>query len=172
MSKKVKGVKKLNKVVSAQLKPFGISKAKLGAEYSYTFADKSVRFTIAEGVEDELFKEFVLERFNYHISSDFIFSLLHEVGHHKTDKIISDDIFAICAREKVDIDKRLQATEDDNEAEIRKINYQYFNLPDEFLATAWAVNYAKKHPKKCAKMWRKCEKALHKFYAKNLTEVD
>ena len=43
---KVKGMKKLCKAVSAQLKPFGISKAVLSTEYSYVFADGSVTFNI------------------------------------------------------------------------------------------------------------------------------
>jgi hypothetical protein len=72
--------------------------------------------------------------------------------------------------EKKLIDEEMQSAETREDA--RRIEWKYFNLPDEILATAWAVNYARKHPKKCAKMWRKCEKALHKFYAKNLTEVD
>lgn len=167
---KVKGVKKLNKVVSAQLKPFGISKARLGKEYSYIFSNDSVTFTIKEDLGDELFKEFVLERFNYTIDNNFIFSLLHEVGHHKTDDDINQRVYDFCMKEKELIDKEMQSAETREDA--RRIEWKYFNLPDEILATAWAVNYARKHPKKCAKMWRKCEKALHRFYAKNLTEVE
>ena len=42
---KVKGLKKLNKAVSAQLAPFGISKAVCTNEFAYYFGDNKVTFS-------------------------------------------------------------------------------------------------------------------------------
>ena len=44
-------------------------------------------------------------------------------------------------------------------------------LPDEIIATAWAVNYAKQHPQKIRKMHNAILNALMEFYTiNNLTE--
>ena len=41
------------------------------------------------------------------------------------------------------------------------------NLTDEKMATAWAVEYARKHPKKIKKMWHKIYPAIIEFYETN-----
>ena len=164
---KVKGTKKLCKAVSAQLKPFGISKARLSTEYSYVFADGSITFKITEGaIEDIWFNEFIEERFGYHVENTFIMSLLHEIGHAKANWEIEGAIQDFCLAEKERIADEMWNNV--NNMEVQKIlEWQYFNLPDEIMATAWAVDYAKKHPKKIEKMWKEFEKAFHKFYEKN-----
>ena len=166
---KIKGLKKLNKKISKQLAPFGINKAFCSNDYSYIFASKQVTFKLTEGTyEDKWFTEFVKERFNYDVRYPFIISLLHEVGHSKTDAQIQDELYDFCFKEKKRIDKEMQSVETIEEA--KKLEWQYFNLPDEIVATAWAVNYAKTYPKKVEKMWRKSQKALLKFYNKNNIE--
>jgi hypothetical protein len=40
-------------------------------------------------------------------------------------------------------------------------------LPDEIMATQWAVAYAKKHPKIVEKMWAEMAVALMDFYRVN-----
>lgn len=165
---KVKGKKKLNKAVSATLKPFGIRKAKVHKEYAYFLNNSLVTFKITEGsLEDDWFIEFVKERFDYDVKLPFIFSILHEVGHHKTleDVYANDDLYNFCISEKKRIDKEMKTLEDETLA--RKLEFEYFNLPDEIIATAWAVSYMKNHPKKVKKMWEKCQKALMEFYKTN-----
>ena len=93
---------------------------------------------------------------------------MHEVGHSKTDAQIQDELYDFCFKEKERIDKEMQLVETIEEA--KKLEWQYFNLPDEIVATAWAINYAKTYPKKVEKMWRKSQKALLKFYNKNNIE--
>ena len=166
---KVKGLKKLNKKISKELAPFGIEKAFCSNDYSYIFTSKQVTFKLTEGTcEDKWFTEFVKERFNYDVRYPFIISLLHEVGHSKTDDQIQDELYNFCFKEKERIDKEMESVETIEEA--KKLEWQYFNLPDEIVATAWAINYAKTYPKKVEKMWRKSQKALLKFYNKNNIE--
>lgn len=162
---KVKGIKKLNKAVTKQLSPFGITKAECGAEYAYYFTKQKVTFSLVETDSDIAYREFVAERFGYTPENDFIFSLLHEIGHHKANDNITDDVYQFCLDEKARIEKEIKTATTEREKEL---NWQYFNLPDEIMATQWAVKYAEAHPKKVRKMWKKCEKAIHKFYAKNL----
>ena len=164
---KVKGLKKLNKAVSAQLAPFGISKAVCTDEFAYYFSDNKVTFSLVEGTfGDKCLTDFFKTRFDYDCKYPFVLFLLHEVGHHKANDNIQDDIFHFCMKEKERIENELAETDDEELA--KKLHNQYFNLPDEIMATQWAINYAKKHPKKVRKMWKKCEKAFHNFYEKNL----
>ena len=166
MAEEIKNVDKLNEVVSKTLSPFGISKAECGTEYLYQYVDESVTFKLTENtLEDRWFTEFVKERFNYKVRYPFIFSLLHEVGHHKANDEIEGDIYDFCIAEKKRIDEELEKVKSEKKA--KKLEWQYFNLPDEIMATQWAVNFCKEHPKKVKKMWEKCQTALYDFYKVN-----
>ena len=109
---KLKGIKKLNKVVSAQLKPFGIASAFLGTEYSYFFDSEKVEFQITENdFADQHFIDFIKERFNYDVEYSFIISLLHEVGHHLNNDDIVDSIEDFCQDEKERISEEMATAE-------------------------------------------------------------
>ena len=163
---KIKGIKKLNKAISKPLKDrFGISKAVCTNEYSYIFEDESITFKLTEGtIEDKWFAEFINERFGYEVKYPFIISLLHEVGHHKANDEIDGAIYNFCMAEK----ERISAEMQDADADKSKaLEWQYFNLPDEIMATQWAVAYAKKHPRIVEKMWAEMAVALMEFYRVN-----
>ena len=165
---KLKGLTKLNKAVSAELAPFGISKAKLSDEYSYVYADDSVTYkVIADDIIDKMFNDFVEERFGIDTTfyGSFVISLLHEVGHYKANDEIEGAIYDFCVNEKKRIHEELM--EVDAEEQIRALEYQYFNLPDEIMATQWAVNWIKKHPKKMKMMNENMRKAVLEFAEKN-----
>lgn len=162
---KLKGKKKLNKAVSAQLAQFGIKDAKLSTEYSYMGEKERVTYKLTETIEDEIFNAFVFDRFGYKVENTFIFSLLHEVGHHLANDEIKGAICEFCNNEKDRIEKAMQTAETENE--IKEIEYQYFNLPDEIMATQWAVNYARQNPLEVGVMWACIKQELEKFYTKN-----
>lgn len=162
---KIKGKRALNKAISAQLSVFGINKAVLDNEYSYIFDSETVTYKITENEnEDAWFVEFIKERFGYNIKYPFVLSLLHEVGHHKTYDDLGEMITDFCENEKARIAMDM---EEANAEQSKVLEWQYFNLPDEIMATQWAVNYAKAHPRKVAKMWREMQAALMEFYEKN-----
>ena len=162
---KVKGAKVLNKVISDELAVFGIKKAVCTNEYSYLYDKEMVTYKLTEGTTEDLwFTEFIKDRFGYEVRYPFIISLLHEVGHHKANDDIVGEVYDFCMSEKARIqEEMLTATG----AESKALEWQYFNLPDEIMATQWAVNYAKEHPKKIKKMWKKAQSALLDFYKKN-----
>ena len=167
---KVKGAKVLNKAITKELSTFGIKKAICTDEYSYIFDKEIVTYKLTEGtVEDKWFTKFIKERFDYDVRYPFIISLLHEVGHHKTSDDISDGVYNFCMAEKERINEEMLTA---TGKESKKLEWQYFNLPDEIMATKWAVDYAKKHPKKIKKMWKKSQKALLEFYQKNLDDFE
>lgn len=164
MKKKIKGLKKLNKAVSAELAPFGITKAICGTEYSYIYSDESITFKITEGtIEDIWFAEFVKNRFGLETES-FILGILHEIGHHQANDEIEGAIFDFCTAEKERISAEMKTA---NEARSKELEFEYFNLPDEIMATQWAVKYIKANPNHIKQMWKKIQKALLKFYKKN-----
>ena len=167
---KVKGVKVLNKAITKELSAFGIKKAVCTDEYSYLFDKKMVTYKLTEGtVEDKWFTKFIKERFDYDVRYPFIISLLHEVGHHKVNDDISGEVYEFCMAEKARIQEEMLTAVG---KESKKLEWQYFNLPDEIMATKWAVDYAKKHPKKVKKMWKNSQKALMDFYKKNLDDFE
>lgn len=171
MSKvRIKGKKKLNKAISREVAPFGISSATLSDEYAYCWTDESVTFKLTQKIEDEWFDEFVKERFDYECEYSFVLALLHEIGHHKTYSEIDGVVLDFCNAEKDRIDDEIISAD----AERSKVlEWQYFNLPDEIIATAWAVDYAKKHPRKIKKMWEHMKADIMEFYIANgLTEED
>lgn len=162
---KIKGTKELNKAISAELAPFGISKAVCADEYSYLFTDESVTFKLTVGTTEDLwFSEFIKERFGYEVRYPFVMSLLHECGHHNANDEIDGAIYDFCMAEK----ERIFAEMETADAERSKVlEWQYFNLPDEIMATQWAVAYAKKHPRIVEKMWAEMAVALMEFYRVN-----
>lgn len=160
--KLIKARKKMNKVVSAQLAPFGISKARYTGEYSYHFDKNVVDYKINnDAIEDTWFREFLKERFRYDVKSDFIISILHELGHANANEEIDGDIYEFCMREKARISMEMMVAED--EATGRALSFQYFNLPDEIMATQWAVDYAEAHADELEKMLENITPAIEKF---------
>ena len=162
MKKMLKARKKLNKVVSAQLAPFGIAKAKYTGEYSYSFEKNRVDFKVCnETIEDKWFNEFLEERFRYTPKNDFIISILHEIGHAKANENIIEDILEFCLNEKARIGIEMIVAED--EATGRNLSFQYFSLPDEIMATQWAVTYAENHEAELVEMWEQIEPFYKKY---------
>lgn len=164
---KIKGLKKLNDAIFKELSTFGIEHTFYNDCYEYFFDTNSVGWTLFETEIDLYFNDFIKERFDLELDDTFLISLLHEVGHYKTEDGIEDNVYDFCLEEKDRLFKVLDRTED--EEEIKKLHLQYFNLPDEWGATFWAVKYIKEHPRKCKKMAERLQNALNEFYDKNIT---
>lgn len=165
MVRKIKGIKTLNQAIYKPLAKFGISEVSLSNEYSYIFESESITFKVTETIEDKWFMDFIKERFNYE-TENFIISLLHEIGHHKANDEIEGDIYNFCTNEKERITRELE-NENTTEKRAKELEFQYFNLPDEIMATQWAVTYAKEHPQEIAQMWGEMLPALQNFYSAN-----
>lgn len=163
---KVKGKKKLNKAITKLVKPFGISKAKLGTEFAYYFTDEHIEFQMTCGDwSDEMFDKFLEKEFGLVNPYPFVLSVLHEVGHHYTEDEF-DEIYSSLVDEKDRIGQLIREG-GLSEAVKEELEFQYFRLPDEYAATKWAVNYFTQHREECDKMYKKACKALCKFYKKN-----
>lgn len=167
---KVKGMKKVTKKVSKILrKEFGVKKVVFADTYMYDFNSDSVYFKITHAIEDEMFNRFMNERFGLELNAEsgFIFSLLHEVGHRENNDDVEGAVYDFCLAEKARLEKEIQSNPGLTFDELYALESQYFNLPDEIMATAWAVDFYKKNPEKCVKMHKKIAKTLQKFYKMN-----
>lgn len=164
----MRGIKALNKAIQTEVEMFGIEKIRM-ADWAYYSTDYSIEYTlIEERVEDLLFLDFVKERFNYIPINSFMLSLFHEIGHHYTydEATESDIIYDFCQNEKDRIEQEMQTAT--TKRKMKKLEFEYFNLPDEIVATAWAVDYMRNHEAEVEEMWENILKAIHKFYEKNL----
>lgn len=170
MRKKYKGIKKLNNAVSALFTPFGITSTIMDCCYSYDFEGQFITFNPFETCEDDFFSNFVEEKFGIKDKMPILTSFLHEVGHHKTCDLLTEEEWDYSFRRKKKIFKKIEKVKD--KKRIEKIQWEYFSLPDEFMATEWAVDYIKTHPKKAKKMNAEIEKAFKEFYKENEKVID
>jgi hypothetical protein len=51
----------------------------------------------------------------------------------------------------------------ETEEEGRALSFQYFNLPDEIMATQWAVNYAESHENELKEMDERIQPYFKKY---------
>ena len=166
----MKGLKKLNKAIKTEVEKFGIEKVSM-SNWEYNLTEQSVSYTLLENrLEDKLFIKFVKERFGFKPLNNFILSLFHELGHKATyEEILENDVVCdFCANEKDRIEREMALAE--TKKQIKKLEYQYFNLPDEIIATKWAVDYMTENKDEIKEMWKRIEKEILKFYEKNLDE--
>ena len=89
----------------------------------------------------------------------FLLSLMHEIGHLKTLPKLSDNVKARNQLVKILID-RFHNPENVNGL----INYLYFNLKMEKVATAWAIHFIKKYPNRVKWLEKQVNKAVQEFY--------
>ena len=167
---KVKGIRKLNKALKTVFADFGIENFSLTNDWAYYPDENKITYSILENnIEDVWFNEFVKKRFGYKVKNTFMITVLHEVGHHFTldDIYDSDAVYEFCTREKERIEKAMETA---SAKKSKKLEFEYFSLPDEIIATEWAVRYATEHEKELDEKWKEIEKAFVEFYTKNITE--
>lgn len=162
---KLKGIPKLDKMLTEFVEKFGCT-AEMGAEFCYWKDDELINYTLVVSTfSDKVWKEYVYKTFNYKIENIFIFSLLHEIGHHFTMDNFPKSHRNFEEKMVAKIEKDLSNSK--SEILDRNLNLEYFNLPMEKVATKWAVHYAKTHKLELRIFWKKFRKELHKFYKIN-----
>lgn len=76
------------------------------------------------------------------IVSNRMIALLHEIGHFETF-----DINEWLSRNEET--ERLIKQYYKNKINFKELNYKYWEIPNEYKATAWAINYYQKNKEKC-----------------------
>lgn len=158
---KLKGTKKLTAQMDSFLRPFGV-KSLLGKDFAYYPVTEQVQFTIAmEERADRVFAQFIAKTFQYKVKDMFLLSLLHEVGHHLTLEDFEDDELDREWKHKSKIEWEIDDTNYDEKL------MEYFNLPSEYAATAWAVSYMRDHEKELFRRWHVMLEHFRHFYNVN-----
>lgn len=157
----LKGIEKVNQVVEDFVSQFGCG-AIMGDEFGYIYGRSIIEWSPLIGREvDDFFYSFVTKEFPEVSMNLFVWSLLHEVGHHETIDMWSEEEQAGFDSIKEELDKRYQG-EDSREA-----CFEYFNLPDEYEATRWAAEYIQSHEVELIKFTIKMRDAVRDFYKEN-----
>lgn len=157
---RIKGIRKLESKVNKFLAPFGL-KSVFGLDFAYLTENEVVQFPVfmTERV-DNIFAEWLKDTFNFDVPNMFIFSLLHEVGHHYTIDDFDDKDFEKDEKRKAKISENL-------EKDYKKYSRKYFALPIEYSANEWAVNYFIENEAEVLKKGKELQKAFYHFYKRN-----
>jgi hypothetical protein len=139
--KKLKGTNAFETILTEIASTFGVDKVIIADDCCYWSDSHTIWIKIVDDEYDKMFMEFVSERFDIDIGSSLLIGLLHEIGHYETLDEMSELVIDMSDKENDRIEKEMKDTEDWNE--IRRLEWQYFNLPDEIMATYWAVDFIK-----------------------------
>ena len=160
----LKGVDSLENIVNDFLSEFGVS-AFLGEDFSYYFGEDKIEFAVAVGPSHEHFMAHFKELAPEIECDPFLISLLHELGHHETLYEMDDDDADMSTWAKIELENKLGETDDPQK--IKYLHDAYYNLPDEKLATDWAIDYIRQNTNKVAYFWAAVQAEILKFYYLN-----
>ena len=140
----------ITKVLNDFLAPFECE-ARLGTDFAYYTDDSSITYALLVRDEsEEAFQKFVEKLFPNIHAPIFLWSILHELGHHETEDEFEDDEWEdYMALTSMDIS-----------------NEVYFELDIERAATVWAGEYIQSHVDEVAELWNKLQPAIKNFYSK------
>lgn len=117
----------------------------LSDRFSYEPTDEVITFTFEENHDSNVeWKKFLKEKFNFTLTAENVFamSILHELGHHYTVELFSEDVWETEATEKclgdLTSSERQQA---------------YFNMNIELAATDWAIRCYNCNSKETMRAW-------------------
>ena len=161
----VKNVNKLNNDLKNIFKKFNITKFyPTEDEFECVFEDRVIGYTLISNLpHNDYYIEFVKRHFHYEPIAPFMLFLFHEIGHLYTD---NPTLNGYTEKKRQKLYDLMSDPTVSNEL-FKSYEYEYFKLPDEIIATAWAVDYMKNHEKEVYKMWKKVYKALQSFYKVN-----
>lgn len=146
----------LDKNITRFVKKFGVKKASIGDTFFYL--NGKISYSVYAYDDDEQHIQFINDTYGIDVRPFyFLFSILHEVGHHMTvpDLTEEDLAFEIFARDAV---LPLVENEDTNDL--------YFRLPAEDMANRWALEYILNHTEECWKFQRKCYAIMRHLFKK------
>ena len=168
----LKGVEKIENILNAFLSEFETTVV-LGAEFAYNTISGEIMYTL---FGDEFSNNLFMKNFNKlapDIDCDvFLASFLHELGHHKTLDLVEEDEekYSNDCKREIEIKAEYLNSESDAE-ELEKLHTLYFNLPNEIIATNWAIEYIRENIEKIKELWGKVQDAVMEVYELNGVEV-
>lgn len=163
MNKELKGIEKLNEKISEFTENFGCS-AEMGLDFCYWRDEEIINYSLIIPQNcDNYFTEYVLNTFDYKIQNIFMFSLLHEIGHHMNSEnyTIAQRIFQKIKVKVIEIELNFSVFSQ------KKLFFQYFNSLLEKEATEWAIEYFSENEDEIEEFWKNFSENLREFYNAN-----
>ena len=103
------------------------------------------------------FLSFVNKEFGDITADIFLWSLLHEIGHHETWDDLTDSELELSAALKDAI------TDNENVSDNGR-DFIYFYIPDEYAATEWAANYMIENSQEIKAFWSRLQPLILDVY--------
>lgn len=142
----------LNNVIKNFLTQFDLD-CKLGTDFGYYWESEVVEYAIIVTERfDKLFTEYLNAHYSDVTAPLFIWSLLHEVGHSETDDYFNTEAHCV-------FDEFKQSLDPDKDSDVM----EYYNCPDEVLATKWAYLYIRDNAPKVEALWNEIYPLLKKI---------
>ena len=161
-----KELAKLNKTIGRFVESFGCNFGGMSTDFHcYCGEDDAytVFYSILTPVDtDKRFLDMFANDFHIENVGIFTLSLLHEIGHCFTYQNLSKNDIKFCNESKKIIDRMKNREVKDKE---------YFHLPDELMASAWAAGFIENNRKEVLHFDNLMKKELKRFYRKCLTEL-
>lgn len=169
----LKGIERIDKILNDFLRDFDCS-AEIDNDFTYHTDINLITysFTCSE-ISNVMFSN-VIAALCPNIKCDiFLWSLLHELGHHETIDTISDADYCYSFDEKQRIREQLSGVSaEKNEKLYMQIANDYYFLPDEIAATCWAVDFVTKNQHRVRQLWNELQPAIKDFYRLNEVELE
>ena len=146
----IKYIDEINNILNDFLKPFDCT-AVFDKDFAYYSDLNTITYSLI--VLDSCSKTFscFTKALFPEINADiFLWSFLHELGHNMTEDDFDEDEWNQYRKDAVSCSN----------------DYQYYNLPIEKAATAWAGEYMLTHTEEVAILWNKLSSTIAEFYEK------
>lgn len=165
----LKYIDELNCLVEKFVKPFGC-KAEVDTDFAYYPEERVVTWSpFIMDKADRYFNEYVTEHYPNIEADIFLWSLLHEIGHHMTYNFWTPETLTLAEQMKDWASKQLNK-EGVTEDQERLCYLMYFSAHDEERATEWAAEYMETHSERVEKFWRDFVEAYDVFLSFNKVE--
>ena len=106
-------------------------------DFGYVYSSSTIYYSfLIPDKSGEYLMEFAKQHGLQYDCGSFVLSLFHELGHNETMDFLDEQE----EEESLRIKKTLSTSKEDN--------FIYFNLPDEIVATEWAIDYINNNKQK------------------------
>ena len=134
--------------------------AMLGSDFEYCIEDDVVIYAlVVPQKHDELFQKLAFDLGLRYTCDNFLLSFFHEIGHYETYYLLEDSEISYCE----DVKRELY----EHKTFSMKDYWTYYNLPDEVIATQWAVDFINEHPTEIAAFWKEAQRLIQRIYKLN-----
>lgn len=150
--RRLRGIAEINKYIESYVSKWDLY-ASIDTDFAYDPTIDTIFWTVLVSEEnDKAFQDF-FEKLGCDVKTDvFVYSIFHEIGHSQTIDLVSDEDYNYSQDRKADPDIT---------------NDEYFNLPDEIIASEWAVDYINNNIDEVENFWNGLIPLLMKFYKRN-----